>query len=167
MKKTVSLLIAALFVTGAATAAELKIGFVDVRKAIESTKAGQKVKKDLEADFKKREKDLQKRANDVKKMNEDYEKKSLVLSDEAKLKKQQELQEEMMKYNQEVQKNTADLRKKEQDLMEPIFKKMQDVINNMAKKEGYSLILQNRENVLYATQDVDLTDKVVKEFEKK
>lgn len=167
MKKALSLVIATLMVSGVAAAAELKIGFVDVRKAIETTKAGQKVKKDLETDFKKREKDLQKRAEDIKKMNQDYEKKSLVLSDEAKLKKQQELQEEMMKYNQEVQKNTADLRKKEQDLMEPIFKKMQNVINDMAKKESYTLIIQNRENILYATQEIDLTDKVVKEFEKK
>jgi outer membrane protein len=167
MTKSLSLIIATLFVAGAANAAELKIGFVDVRKAIETTKAGQKVKKDLEADFKKREKELQKRADDVKKMNTDYEKKSLVLSDEAKLKKQGELQEEMMKYNQEVQKNTADLRKKEQELMEPIFKKMQDVINDLAKKESYALIIQNRENILYASQEVDLTDKVVKEFEKK
>jgi outer membrane protein len=167
MKKALGLLIAILFTAGATSAADLKIGFVDVRKAIETTKAGQKVKKDLEADFKKREKELQKRAEDVKKMNQDYEKKSLVLSDEAKLKKQGELQEEMMKYNQEVQKNTADLRKKEQELMEPIFKKMQEVINEMAKKDSYTLIIQNRENILYAAQEIDLTDRVVKEFEKK
>jgi outer membrane protein len=165
--KKLGLIIAALFVAGAASAADVKIGFVDVRKAIEDTKAGKKVKSDLDADFKKREKDLQKRADDVKKMQADYEKKSLVLSDEAKAKKQSELQEEMMKYNQEVQKNTADLRKKEQELMEPIFKKMQDVINNIAKKESYTLIMQNRENILYAAQEIDLTDRVVKEFEKK
>jgi outer membrane protein len=165
--KKLGLIIAALLVAGTASATEVKLGFVDVRKAIEDTKAGKKVKSDLDADFKKREKDLQKRADDVKKMQADYEKKSLVLSDEAKAKKQNELQEEMMKYNQEVQKNTADLRKKEQDLMEPIFKKMQDVINDIAKKENYTLIIQNRENILYAAQEIDLTDRVVKEFEKK
>ncbi len=150
-----------------AQAAEVKIGYVDVRKAIEGTKAGQKVKKDLEVDFKKREKDLQKRAEDVKKMNQDFEKKSLVLSDDAKMKKQQEIQEEMLKYNQEVQKNTTDLRKKEQELMEPIFKKMQEVINGIAKGEKYTLILQNRDNILFADKEIDLTERVVKEFEKK
>ncbi|MEK6554403.1 MAG: OmpH family outer membrane protein, partial [Bdellovibrionota bacterium] len=80
-------MIAFLLVTGCfatAQAADIKIGYVDVRKAIETTKSGQKVKKDLEGDFKKREKELQKRAEDVKKMNQDYEKKSLVLSDDAK-----------------------------------------------------------------------------------
>ncbi len=150
----------------AALSAEQKIGFVDVRKAIEATKAGKKVKGDLEVDYKKREKDLQKQAEDIKKMNQDYEKKNLVLSDDAKLKKQQEINEEMMKYNQAVQKNTGDLRKKEQELMEPIFKKMQTVINGIAKDENYTLILQNRENILFAAKDIDLTDKVVEKFEK-
>lgn len=147
-------------------ASDLKIGFVDVRKAVESTKAGQKVKTELEKEFKKREKELQSRADDIKKMTTDFEKKSSVLSEDARMKKQQVIQEEMLKYNQEVSKNTADIRKQEQSLMEPVFKKMQKVINDLAKKEGYSLVLQSRDNVLYAVDDIDLTDKVVKAFEK-
>lgn len=147
--------------------AEVKIGFVDVRKAVESTKAGKKVKTELESEFKKREKNLKKQADDIKKMTEDFEKKSAVLSEDARNKKQQQIQEEMLSYNQEVGKNTSDIRKKEQDLMKPIFEKMQTVINDIAKKENYTLILQSRDNVLYAQKEIDLTDKVVKEFEKK
>lgn len=166
MKKMLLTICALGLVSTAALSAEQKIGFVDIRKAIEATKAGKKVKTDLEADFKKREKDLTKQADDIKKMNQDYEKKNLVLSDDAKLKKQQEINEEMQKYNVAVQKNTGDLRKKEQELMEPIFKKMQTVINTIAKDENYTLILQNRENILFAAKDIDLTDKVVQKFEK-
>jgi outer membrane protein len=147
-------------------AAEMKIGFVDVRKAVESTKQGKKVKTELETEFKKREKELQKKADDIKKMTTDFEKKNAVLAEDARLKKQQEIQEEMLKYNQDVQKNTADIRKKEQDLMEPIFKKMQKVIDDVAKKENYTLVLQSRDNILYAVKEVDLTDSVVKAFEK-
>ncbi len=147
--------------------ADVKIGFVDVRKAVESTSTGKKIKKELESEFKKREKTLQKRADDIKKMTGDFEKKSAVLSEEARMKKQQEIQEEMLKYNQEVQKNTADIRKKEQELMEPVFKKMQKAIDDVAKREGYTMVLQSRDNVLYATKEINLTDSVVKEFEKK
>lgn len=150
-----------------AALAEVKIAYVDVRKAVEATKAGQKVKTELEGEFKKREKDLQKRADDIKKMTQDFEKKSAVLSDEARAKKQQEIQEEMLKYNQEVSKNTQDIRKKEQELMEPVFKRMQDVINKIAQAEGLSMVLQSRDNVIYAVKEMDLTDRVVKEFEKK
>lgn len=168
MKKTINLIAVLLVgVFSLSALAEQKIGFVDVRKAVEATKAGKKVKTELESEFKKREAALKKRAEDIKKMTEDFEKKSAVLSDDARGKKQQEIQEEMMKYNQEVAKNTSDIRKKEQDLMEPIFKKMQDVINEIAKKQDYSLVLQSRDNVLYAKKEVDLTDEVIKAFEKK
>jgi outer membrane protein len=169
MSKTLKLLLsgAVLWSQAVLASTETKIVFVDVRKAVESTKAGQKVKTELEAEFKKREKELQKRADDIKKMTQDFEKKSAVLSDEARIKKQQELQDEMIKYNQEVTKNTQDIRKKEQDLMEPIFKKMQDVINKIAKDENISMVLQSRDNVIYAVKEMDLTEKVIKEFEKK
>jgi outer membrane protein len=146
--------------------AEIKLAYVDVRKAVESTKAGKKVKEELEKEFKKRETALKKRAEDIKKMSQDFEKKSAVLSDEARAKKQQSIQEEMLKYNQEVSQNTADIRKKEQDLMEPVFKRMQEVINKIAEKESISMVLQSRDNVIFAIKDLDLTDRVVKEFEK-
>jgi len=147
--------------------ASLKIGFVDVRKAVESTSAGKKVKSKLEAEFKKREKTLKKQAEGIQKMTEDFEKKRAVLSNKARAEKQQSIQEEMLKYNQDVTRNTSDIRKKEQELMKPVFEKMEKVINNIAKKEKYTLILQSRDNVLFAKKEIDLTDKVVKAFEKK
>ena len=166
--RTSNILVAALISAFSLSAlAEVKVGFVDVRKAVESTKAGKKVKTELESEFKKRENALKKRADDIKKMTDDFEKKNAVLSDDARAKKQQEIQEEMLKYNQEVAKNTSDIRKKEQDLMEPIFKKMQTVINEIAQKEKYTLVLQSRDNILYAQKEIDLTDAVVTAFEKK
>ena len=146
--------------------AEIKIGFVDIRKAVEATSDGKEIKETLEKEFKKREKALKKQADNVKKMTEDYEKKSSVLSEDARLRKQQEIQEEMLKYNQDVQKNTQGIREKEQKLMKPVFEKMQKVINKIAEKEDYSLIIQNRDNVLFAKKEIDLTEKVVKAFEK-
>ena len=42
-----------------------------------------------------------------------------------------------------------------------------DVINKIAKKDKISMVLQSRDNVLFATKELDLTDRVVKEFEKR
>jgi outer membrane protein len=148
--------------------AEVKIGYVDMQKAIQSTSAGKKAKEQLEKEFKKRKKELAKKEADLKKMSEDLEKKAMVLSDDVRLKKQQSFQEEMLKYREMVGKSQAEIQKKERDLTLPIVKKLQGIIQEVAEKEGYTMILEKAEqSVLWAKSDVDLTDEVIKRFDKK
>ena len=146
--------------------AETKIGFVDMQKAIQSTAAGKKAKADLEGDFNKKKKELEKKEADLKKMGEDLEKKKSVLSEEALGKKQAEFQEEMLKYRDVVQKSQVEIQKKERDLTAPILEKMKKVIAKLSKEKGYSLVLENSQMVLFSTPESDLTDEVVKAFEK-
>ncbi len=146
--------------------AETKIGFVDVPKAIQATSAGKKAKAELEGQFNKKKKELEKKEADLKKMNEDLEKKKTVLSEEALHAKQAEFQGEMMKFRDEVAKSQSEIQKRQQELTAPILEKMQKTIAKVSKDQGYSLVLQNTQGVLYATPDADLTDAVVKAFEK-
>lgn len=149
--------------------ASVKIGVVDMQKAIQATKAGKKAQAKLKAEFEKRKKDLKKRENDLKKMSEDLTKKKLLLSDKVKIQKQQELQREMLKYRELVGKNQMEISRKERDLVAPIAKKLQKIIKQIAKDEKYTLVIQKSEqvqNILYTDKSVDLTDKVVKSFEK-
>ncbi|HEX7676131.1 MAG TPA: OmpH family outer membrane protein [Bdellovibrio sp.] len=164
MKKLVVVLGALLM--AAAAHAETKIGFVDMQKAIQSTSAGKKAKTELETEFNKKKKELEKKEADLKKMGEDLEKKKSVLSEDALGKKQAEFQEEMLKYRDVVGKSQVEIQKKERDLTAPILEKMKKVIAKIAKDKGYSLIMENNQAVLYATPDSDLTDEVIKAYEK-
>ncbi|MCB0363161.1 MAG: OmpH family outer membrane protein [Bdellovibrionales bacterium] len=153
---------------GAVWAAEepLKIGYVDMQKAIQSTTAGKKAKETLESEFNKKKKELEKKEADIKKMNEDFEKKKLVLSDEVKEKKATEIRTEMMKYQELVGKSQVEIQKKERDLTLPIVSKLKDLLEKIAKDGKYTVILEKSEqNVLYAIKDIDLTDRLVKDFE--
>jgi outer membrane protein len=113
-----------------------------------------------------KKKELEKKEADLKKMGEDLEKKKSVLSEEALGKKQAEFQEEMLKYRDVVGKSQVEIQKKERDLTAPILEKMKKVISKISKEGGYSLVLENSQMVLYADQGADLTDAVVKAFEK-
>ena len=80
----------------------------------------------------------------------------------------QQLQQEMMKYRELVGKSQLEIQKKERDLTVPIVKKLREIIEDVAKKDGYTMILEKSEqSVLWAQKEADLTDRVVKEFEKK
>lgn len=144
-----------------------KVGYVDFKRAIRDTSDGKKVQKELETDFNKKKKELEKREGDLKKMGEDLEKKAMVMSDETRAKKQQEFQQEMLKWRDMVGKSQMDIQKKEMELTKPIIDKLSKIIDDIAKKEGFSMVLEKGEQVvLWAKKDVDLTDRVIAEYEK-
>jgi outer membrane protein len=151
-----------------AEAESVKIGYIDMQKAIQTTEAGKKAKKELESEFNAKKKELQEKEKDLKKLSEDLEKKSMVLSDEVKQKKQLEFQEEMIKYRDLVGKSQLAIQERERNLTQPILEKLRSIIGDIGEKEAYTVILEKAENsVLWAKKKIDLTDRVVGEFNKK
>ncbi len=160
------LIVLSMLITASFAQAEAKVGYIDMQKAIQSTSAGKKAKTELEGDFNKKKKELEKKEADLKKMGEDLEKKKSVLSEDALNKKQAEFQEEMLKYRDVVGKSQIEIQKKERELTAPILEKMKKTIAKLAKEKGYTMVIENSQMVLYATPEADLTDEVVKAFEK-
>lgn len=161
--------IAIILMTANTNAAEFKLAYVDVQKAIEKTSMGKKAKEEMKKEADKKNKELEKKKSDVDKMREDIEKKRSVLAEEAFAKRAGELQEEMQKFNQTASKAQAELQKKESELLEPIVKKMKIVIEKLAKTKGISMVIQSNQNaqiVLYALPELDITEDLVKAFDK-
>src|SRR3954463_2183193 len=93
-------LLACFVLSSVSALADVKIGFIDMQKAIQETAAGKKAKKELEDEFNKKKKELEKKEADIKKMGEDFEKRSMAMNEDARLKKQGEIQGEMRKYQE-------------------------------------------------------------------
>lgn len=167
MKRNVfGFVLLALMFSAGSLQAQTKVGLVDLQKAIQSTEAGKKAKKELEAEVEKKKKDIQKREADLKKMQEDLEKKKGLLSDEVFQKRQGEFQDEMLKYREAFGKSQADLQKRERDLTQPILEKMKKVVDRIAKQKGLNLIIENSPMILYSDASIDITNEVVQAFEK-
>lgn len=166
-----SAIVAAASVFALSTAAQAqdatKIGYVDLQKAIQQTSTGKKAKSELEKEFNAKKAELQKKENDIKKMSEDLEKKKAAWSDDMKAKKAQEFQAEMVKFQREVGESQLNIQKKERELTQPILEKLQAALEKVASEGKYTMVLEKSEQaVLWARKDLDLTDAVVKEFEK-
>ena len=139
-----------------------------MQKAIQETAAGKKAKKDLEEEFNKKKKDLDKREADIKKMGEDFEKRSMAMNEESRVKKQTELRGEMQKYQELAAKSQMDIQKRERDLTQPIVTKLRSLIEEIAKKEDYTAVFEKSEqSVMWAKKELDLTERIVKDYDKK
>jgi outer membrane protein len=153
--------------TANAAAEDMKIGTVDMQKALQSVEAGKKAKSQLEKEFTSKKKELQDEESSIKKMGEEFKKQSLVMSDEARAKKQSELQERIMKLQENSGRSQMELAKKERDLTQPIILKLKTIVTDMAKTKGYTMVLEKNENTVLFSQDKDdLTNDVISTFNK-
>ncbi len=149
------------------TPAAVTIATVDMQKAIQSVDAGKKARAQLEKDFNAKKKELQDEEAAIKKLGEEFKKQSLVLSEEARMKKQGELQERIMKFQEKTARSQTDIQQKEQQLTEPIVVKLRSLISETAKKKNYTLVLEKNENtVLFSLEKDDLTQEVIDLFNK-
>lgn len=150
-----------------AAAQDMKVGTVDMQRAIQSVEAGKKAKSQLEKDFNSRKKELQTEESSIKKMGEEFRKQSLALNDEARAKKQAELQERIMKFQELTARSQQEIAQKEQELTQPIVSGLRKVISEVAKQKGYTVILEKNENtVLFSLEKDDLTEEVISNFNK-
>ena len=87
----------------------------------------------------------------------EFQSKQEVMTDiikQAKIKDITDLEKRITEFQQSAE---ADLQKKEQDLLQPIIDKAKDAINEVAKENGYTLILDSSVGVvLYSVEGDDI-----------
>jgi outer membrane protein len=159
--------LSSVMVSPARAADDFKIAVVDMQKALQSVEAGKKAKSQLEKEVEAKKKKFDSEKASITKMGEEFKKQSLVMSDEARAKKQGELQERIAKLQQEGMETEQELRMKEQQLTQPIINKLRGIVSDQAKKKGYSMVLEKNENTVLFSQDKDdLTSEVVSAYNK-
>ena len=149
---------------GLASAAELKIGYVNAVKVIEEAPQGEAALKKLEAEFAPRDKQIVEMQNRLKQMEQDLEKNALVLKENEHRSKEFEvvtLKRDLRRATQEFRED-YNLRRNEE--LAALQKIVQKTIAEIAKQENYDLIL---ESAVYAGPKVDVTDKILKKLGKK
>lgn len=153
--------------SGSAVAAEMQIGFVDMQKALQTVDAGKKAKAQLEKEFNSKKKELQSEEAAIQKMGEEFKKQQMVMSDEGRMKKQQEIQERIMKFQQMTARSQSEIQQKQDELTQPIIGKLRAIVADLAKQKGYSLVLEKNENtVLFHLEKDDMTTEVINQFNK-
>ncbi|MFN3479271.1 MAG: OmpH family outer membrane protein [Thermodesulfovibrionales bacterium] len=146
-------------------AQELKIGYVDLRLALNESEAGKKAKTELESMIKIKQAAIDEKGKAIDKLKRDLEKQASVLSEEARKSKEEEIERHIREYQRLVQDSQAEVKKKESELTGSILKELREIIDKIGKEENYTLILENVEGlILYSKKDIDLTEKVIKVY---
>lgn len=144
-----------------------KLATVDMQRALQTVDAGKKAKAQLEKEFNTKKKELQTEEAAIKKMGEEFKKQAAVMNEDARGKKQGEIQERIMKFQEVTGRSQQEIQMKERELTQPIIGKLRTVIGDLAKSKGYTVVLEKNENtVLYSQEKDDLTEQVIAAFNK-
>ncbi|MCC6848900.1 MAG: OmpH family outer membrane protein [Deltaproteobacteria bacterium] len=151
-----------------ATAADLKVGIVDLQRALNESSAGKKAKDQFKGEFEKMQNGLKSEKDSLDRLKDDLDKKSTVLSEDQKKTKMEDFERRRRDLRRKLEDSDAELRKKDQELTGSILKDLAVVIQEIGEREGYTLILENSSSsVLYGSKSIDITDSVIKAFDAK
>lgn len=165
MKKLVCILALALSFSAIA---EVKIGVINIQKVITSIGEGKSVMKTLEKSFKSKQKEIKAEEDAIKKMQQDYQKQSSLLSDKAKANKENEIRQRIAKLQQKTMEYQKNIQQQEQQLKKPILEKLKPVIDDVSKSKDLAMTFEvSSSPVVYAQTQIDITDEVIKAYDKK
>ena len=145
-------------------AEEIKLGTVDLRRALAETEEGRKARATLKKDFDKKQKELDEQQEEVKKAIEDLNKKRTLLPAETVRQKEAELQERVAKVQQTYMRHQQDLAGKEEEATKPIVDRLQRIIAKIATAENLTMVFDQNMGVVYAKPHLDLTNEVIRRF---
>ena len=151
----IAVLISMVFAVGQSYA-EAKIAYADLSLIFEGYKKTKDFDSELEGIQKTKQKEIDGKVDEIKKLQD----KLSLLSDKEKDTKKGEI-EGKTKLLQEFQANTEiDLRKNRDERLKEILKDIQDVVEQIAQKEGYDFIV-NDKVLLYGIKTADISQKIL------
>jgi outer membrane protein len=163
MKKyLISLILPALIL-----AKEIKIGFVESKKVFSEYQATVTANSQFNEYVGVLRDSAGKLQTGIEKLKNELEAQKLMLSEEARLKKMDEIEFFNKSYNQFLQDifgPGGKVEQKNDELMTPLLKKINDAVSKVAQQEGFAIVMDLTEGVYYASGDLNLTDLVVKEL---
>ena len=145
---------------------DFKIGFVEVKQVFDECTATQQATLSLKKQIELRQAGLQKEQEEIGNLQTELRDKEVVLSESEKDKRKKEIEARISALQKEADAAKEEITAEERDLTNTIIDSIKEVITDIAKTEGFGLVLE-KNSILYAESATDLTERVVEKLNKK
>jgi outer membrane protein len=144
-------------------AEELKIGFVDMQKALNQCNAGQEAKKAISGEVDKMQKTFGAKQKELERLKEDLEKRGSVMNESVRQEKERDYQTRVRDLQRLQRDFEEDLRRRDREFTERVLRDLETIIKKIGQDGKYTLILEkNQPAVIYISGALELTDEVVR-----
>ncbi len=166
LSMTLVLAVLALLVPSAASAAEMKIGVIDLEYVVLKSKKGQNITKKLKSQVDKARKDLEAKGKDALVKKEALQKSSEMDSADRKRKLAVDYQNAVVEYQELAVKHQQEIADKERKMMEPLYKDLAKVIEDYAQANDFDLVMSRSQfGVVFRKPGLDITEEIIKKLD--
>lgn len=167
MKVLPALAVAMVLVTSA-SAQEIKIGYVDLQRALNDSEAGRKAKEEFKKQVDKLQVDLKRKKDELDNLKDRLEKKALVMKEDERREMEKDYQRKLRDFERDYKDSQGELQLKDNELTRDLLLELQGVIAEYGKNGKYTVILElSSSSVLYGDPSVDLTDQIITAYNKR
>ena len=149
------------FGSGSAPAEDVKIGVVDTEKILAESAPALRALKKIEREFLPRDQELKKMAVQAKELQDFLEKEGKTIPEAERRSTERELASLNREYQRAQRQMREDLSLRQNDEVAALQLTATKAIQNIAETEKFDLILTLRD-LVYRSQRVDITEKVIK-----
>ncbi len=162
MRRIVIVTLAVLATCGAGSAAavEYKIGFVNTERLFREATPAKRAQQKLEKEFATRDAEIQKLTKQVRDLQTSLDRDGATMSEAERRNKERDLANLSRDLTRSQREFREDLNLRRNEELAGIQERANKVIQQIAETEKYDLILQDP--VVYASQRIDITEKVIK-----
>ncbi|MDH5739478.1 MAG: OmpH family outer membrane protein [Nitrospira sp.] len=165
------LLVPVLLLMPHAHATDFKMGVVDPQSVLEKSKAGKRALDGLKEYVSIRQKLLAKDEEDLRNQEKQLKEQAPKLSEAEKKEKEAQFRTKVQDFQKRAQDFNQELQKKQKELVDEYMKKISVATQAVAEKGGVALVVdkgseQTVKIVIYNKDTIDLTDQVIKEFDR-
>ena len=161
MMKRACLLIG-LMVFANISAAEIKIGFVNVARVMEKAPQAAKAKKRLEKEFSPRDKQLVAQQKAIKKLEEKLARDASIMSEVERSKIQREIISKKREASRGQQEFSEDFSLRRNEELQKLKKRIYEAIQALAREGEYDLLLTD--GVVHASDAINVTSEIQKKL---
>ena len=147
--------------TASGWAQDLKVGFVNIQKAISQSKRGEKARETFRGAIKAKEQALLTEKQAIENERRKLEKQAVLMKESERVKAQRRFQVRVRDYERKTRDVREELSLREREMTDEILKDLQKVIIEVGKTGKFTMILE-RSQLLYTDKGTDITDDVIK-----
>lgn len=167
MRKAFLTIFAILFLASSALAAQGKIGVVNMPRVIAESEAGKEARGKLQDTFQPMQEDIDRQKAELEKMRSEMQSQSLVLSQQAKIDKEEEFKRRVRDLQDAMQSFQRKYKMEESQISQPIIKMILETMQAWGEKNGYSVIFDGKgAGVLYVADPTNVTNEIIVEVNK-
>ena len=169
--RTLSIMAAALLLVGFSVApgrcADVaKIGIIDFQRILDVSIQGKAAQDEINNKGKQWEATLKKKGDEIQEAQKNFERESLVMSKEQRAERERDIRIQIGDFQKMQQEYGNAARQLQFEHIQRIRNQVEGLVVEIGKKEGFLLIIESKEaGVVYAPESVDITDRVIKQYD--